>query len=182
MTELVDRRAVDIIVIDRGFAPARGSATREVSRITLVNNGLGPVFVHDLIFEAEDVGINFRPIRLPLNAFIAEGNGLTETIGRRKAPAHYVNLSLTSAKERVQILQMQTAEIYQCFRLEIADAALDGAPLSQQASAIIGTIPIQAKATLVSTRTHDQRVHRLKKPLRAAILYDETCNTRITTP
>lgn len=168
LTELVDRRAVEVIAFER-------TRNSQVQQLTLINTGLGGVFIHDLTFFPDEDALRFKPIRVPLNQFIKEGEGHSRNIGRPRAPASFVGVSLDGARKRISRLDLDADGIYRCFRMELADLQLDKRALGQQVEKVLGSIVVRAEVTLVSTRTHSQRPHRMKKRFSASVLFDETC-------
>lgn len=165
LTELVDRRAVEIIAFER-------TQNSQVQQLTLINTGLGGVFIHNLTFYPDENAPRFRPIRVPLNQFIKEGEGHSRSIGRPRAPASFIDVSLDEARKKISSLDLDADSIHRCFRMELADLQLDRPALGQQVERVIGSIVVRAEVTLVSTRTHNQRTHRMNKRLSASILLD----------
>lgn len=168
LTEFVDRRAVEVIAFER-------TSNSQVRQLTLINSGLGGVFIHDLTFYPDEDAPKFKPIRVPLNQFIKDGEGHSRNIARLHAPVSFVGVSLDGARKRISRLDLDADGIYRCFRMELADLQLDQPALGQQVEKVLGSIVVRPEVTLVSTRTHIQRPHRMKKRLSASILFDETC-------
>lgn len=168
LTEIVDRRAVEVIAFER-------TRNSQVQQLTLINTGLGGVFLHDLTFHPEEDAPRFKPIRVPLNQFIKEGEGHSRNIGRPRAPASFVGVSLEGARKRISNLNLDAEGIHRCFRMELADLQLDRPALGSKVEQALGSIAVRAEVTLVSTRTHSQRTHRMNKRLSASILFNERC-------
>jgi len=166
LTELVDRRAIEVVALER-------TSNRQVQNITLVNTGLGSAFIHDLTFYPDEDAPRFKPIRLPLNVLIKEGEGHTRPIGRKRPPPSFVGVSREGARKRIAKLNMDDAAIKRCFRMELADLQLDRPALGQHVESVLGSIVVRAEVTLVSTRTHRQRVLSMAKRLSGSILFDE---------
>lgn len=168
LTELIDRRAVEVVAFER-------TRNAQVQQITLVNSGLGGVFIHDLTFHPDEDAPRFKPIRVTLNQYIKEGEGHSSNIGRPPADASFVGVSLDGARKRISKLNLDTDKVHECFRMELADLQLDRPALGEHVEKTIGSITVRAEVTLVSTRTHTQRTHTMNKRLSASILFDEAC-------
>ena len=170
LTELVDMRKIELLTYQH-----RGNT--QMGTIPLLNSGRGDAFVHSIVLVPEDrQTYPLRPITIRLNTLIKEGDGLQTRIGQ-PAPLgpSFAGVVPETIPGLITDNTLDQDRIDRCFRTRLLDADLDGVGLSPEADVVIGSIPLVASASLMSTRTYDRRSQALSKTLRAVVLFDQRC-------